>query len=844
MEPVSRAGLMLIIFFASLWLLHHEFESVRYAEVVSSFRAISWTSIATAVALTAANFVVLIGYDWFGVRLVEHPVSTKQVAAASLLSYAFSNTLGVFLGGAPVRARLYSSFGMSSPEIVRLVLVIGVAFWLGLFSLAGLLFVVAPFDLPPRFHLPLANSRPLGIALLALAGLFLAICVIRRNPLPVWGVNLQPPPLRIALAQMLTSYLDFLLAAGVLYVLLPSDVSIGFLSFTAVFLLAVFVALASHIPGGLGVLELVLVTMLPGDPHGLVGALIAFRIIYYLLPLLIALIIIAILSLRKHRGHLTGAVSGGVRWANVIGPTIITGAVFIAGVALLISGALPAAAGRIDVLRDWVPLSVVELSHFFGSVIGALLIVLARGLQRRIDAAWWLTLGLLAAGFVSSLLRGFAYEEAALLGVLFVGMLPCRSYFYRQGRLLSPSWSVGWLSAIAMTIGAVAWLLLFSYRHVDYSNDLWWRFAFSGEAPRSMRASVAAAVVIGIAVLMQLLRTKIRLPEAATPDELRRIEAIVEKDERTSANLALLGDKRFVFSEDGEAFVMFGGEGNSWISMGDPIGPRASADDAAWRFREACDEQGVWSVFYQVDESSLSRYIEMGLSMLKLGEEARVPLADFSLEGSSRKDLRRTSKRAAEAGLRFEILPRRDVADRMPELKAISDAWLGEKSAGEKGFSLGFFDETYLMHYDFGLVVQGDRPIAFANIWKGGEKRELSIDLMRYLPDAQSGVMEYLFTNLMLYGRQEGYEWFSLGMSPLSGVDAHRLGPTWNRVSSLLYRHGEHFYNFQGLRHYKNKFRPQWSPKYLASPGGIATPQILANVSTLISGGVVKLIRR
>ncbi len=487
LEPAIRPGLMLLVFFASLWLLHHEFKSMRYEDVVASFRAISGKSIAAAIAFTAANFVVMIGYDWLGVRLVEHRVSSKQVVLASLLSYAFSNMLGVFLGGAPVRARLYSSFGMPPSDIVRLVLVIGVAFWLGMFSLAGFLFVVAPFDIPERFHLPLASSRPLGILLLVVAAVFLLICGVRQRPLHVWNVNLQPPPLRIALAQMFVSYLDFMLASLVLYVLLPSDVAVGFFPFVAIFLLAVIVALVSHVPGGLGVLELVLITMLPGSSHELVGALVAFRIIYYLLPLMIAVVVIALMALKQHQHVITGAVSAGVRWASVISPPVITGAVFVAGVVLLISGALPSTEGRLRLLHDWLPLTVVEVSHFLGSLIGAALIVLARGLQRRIDAAWWLTLALLATGAVVSLLKGLDYEEAILLTVLFVALLPCKRYFFRHGRLLSPSWNAGWLSAIAMTVGIVAWLLLFSYRHVEYSHDLWWKFAYRGDAPRSMR---------------------------------------------------------------------------------------------------------------------------------------------------------------------------------------------------------------------------------------------------------------------------------------------------------------------------------------------------------------------
>ncbi len=249
-------------------------------------------------------------------------------------------------------------------------------------------------------------------------------------------------------------------------------------------------------------------------------------------------------------------------------------------------------------------------------------------------------------------------------------------------------------------------------------------------------------------------------------------------------------------------------------------------------------------MFYQVDEANLARYVEMGLSMVKIGEEARVPLANFSLEGSSRKDLRRTLKKGEEAGLRFEIVPQPEAARLLPQLKLISDAWLAEKSAAEKGFSLGYFSEDYLRRGDIALVYQGERLIAFANLWVGAHKQELSIDLMRYLPDAPHGVMEYLFVQLLQWGHAEGYAWFNLGMAPLSGVDSHRLGPLWNRVSSLIFLHGEHFYNFQGLRSYKNKFDPEWFPKYMASRGGLALPRILANVSTLISGGVMRLVRR
>ena len=129
------------------------------------------------------------------------------------------------------------------------------------------------------------------------------------------------------------------------------------------------------------------------------------------------------------------------------------------------------------------------------------------------------------------------------------------------------------------------------------------------------------------------------------------------------------------------------------------------------------------------------------------------------------------------------------------------------------------------------------RIIAFANVLFGAEKEELSLDLMRFIPDTPNSVMEYLFINLMLWGKKEGFQWFNLGMAPFSGMENHAFSPLWNRLASLIYSHGEHFYNFQGLRQYKEKFDPEWVPKYLASPGGLALPLILKNLSTLISGG-------
>ena len=223
---------------------------------------------------------------------------------------------------------------------------------------------------------------------------------------------------------------------------------------------------------------------------------------------------------------------------------------------------------------------------------------------------------------------------------------------------------------------------------------------------------------------------------------------------------------------------------------------------------------------------------------------AFVPLQTFSLEGSSRKGLRHTYNKASKEGMAFRIASTEEVPALLSQLKQISDSWLAEKNTREKGFSLGAFDEIYLAHFPVALLEREGKILAFANLWTTGTKTELSIDLMRHLPEAPRSVMEYLFICLMLWGKEQGYQRFSLGMAPFSGLEAHVLAPLWAKLGAFLFRHGEHFYNFRGLREYKDKFDPVWEPKYLAGPRGLALPAILANTASLISGGLKGVISK
>jgi phosphatidylglycerol lysyltransferase len=632
---------------------------------------------------------------------------------------------------------------------------------------------------------------------------------------------------------------DWTLAAGVLYVLLPREYGLGYLPFLGAFLLAQSAGLVSHVPGGLGVFETLIVLLLGPriPPAEVLGSLLAYRAIYYFTPFAAGVATLAAHELHRQRERVASAAQLAGRWVPGIVPHVLSVTTFAAGVVLLVSGVTPSSHGRLTWLGAVVPLGVIELSHFAGSVAGAGLIVLAWAIARRLDAAYALTATLLGVGIVASLFKGLDWEEALLLATALAALLPARGHFYRRTALTAEPLSPAWIAAVATVVGATVWLGFFSYKHVEYSSELWWRLTLHGDAPRFLRASVGAVGSLLVFGLFRLLGPS--APEPALPGaaDLERAARVARASGDVNAYLALLGDKALLFADDG-GMLMYGVEGRSWVALGDPIGAPAARTELAWRFHEEADRHGGWTVFYEVGTAHLPLYIDLGLTLLKIGEEATVPLAGFSLDGGARRGLRRARREVEKEGGTFDVAPPKEVPALMPELRRISDAWLAAKSTREKGFSLGFFDEAYLAHFPVALVRVGGRIVAFANVWPGAPGGTVSVDLMRHDDSAPAGVMDYLFIELMLWGKAQGYGRFSLGMAPLSGFETRALAPLWTRAGSLLYRHGEHFYNFQGLRAYKDKFDPVWEPKYIASSGGLKLPRILTNVATLISGGL------
>src|SRR5947207_1752172 len=228
---------------------------------------------------------------------------------------------------------------------------------------------------------------------------------------------------------------------------------------------------------------------------GTLAALLVFRVMYFLVPLVTACALFGGLELIQARRRIKRVSQDLAGWLAPAAPTVLAGCIFMGGAVLLFSNATPESGTRLQLASTVLRLPVIEASHFVGSVFGVFLLLLSSQLQRRSRAAWLITLLLLLLGSIAELLTGLEWAPAVLLLLLCFVLLASRDEFYRRSALVAEPLTPGRFLAIGVVLGSALWLGLFSYKQVDYSDELWWHFALYGDASRFLRASVAVAVI-------------------------------------------------------------------------------------------------------------------------------------------------------------------------------------------------------------------------------------------------------------------------------------------------------------------------------------------------------------
>lgn len=839
---LSAAGTLLVIALFGFAIFHLTSE-VQYDEVVQALADTSWTAVAAAVFFTALSFLALTFYDVSALDYIRRKLPYADVALTAASAYAVGNTAGFgALSGGAIRYRSYSRLGIEPENIARIIAFVTLAFGLGLLTVTCLSLLAVG-----EYVAPMTGMDPLVLRVIAaviLAGLFSVFFLARDGRAVSLGrLTLRLPDSRTVSRQFLVTALDLAASATVLYVLLPAG-TIGWPAFLAVYSLAVGVGVLSHVPAGLGVFETIIIATLGhnADVDTILGALVLYRVIYHVLPLVIAIAVVIGIELRQLSGH--PVASSVRRIGGRMTPLLLATLGIVLAIMLVLSSVTPTPDENLAFLEGLLPLPIVEGAHFLASLLGLALVVVSRGLALRLDGAWWASIVIAVAALLLSLIKAIAVVEAGMLAFFLVGLIVSRRLFVRPASLFGQALTVPWLTALGVICLGALVVLLFVYRDVEYSHELWWQFEFSAEAPRGLRALLGVTIGASMLAIWSLMRPATGSAEPASDDAMERALSIVEAQDMSDANLVRMGDKSLLFSTDGRAFIMYGQRARSWIALFDPVGPIDAWPELIWHFIEKARAAGCRAVFYQVSPQGLAYYADAGLRAFRLGELARVDLARFELKGGKWANLRQQVSRAQRDGLEFRVVQPGDVPGVMAELTAVSDAWLAHHNAKEKGFSLGAFDPDYLAEQPLAILTCNGRIVAFANILVTATKEEGTVDLMRFSPDAPKGAMDFLFAQVMEYLKAEGFQAFNLGMAPLSGMSTRQIAPVWDRAGRTFFEHGERFYNFKGLRAFKSKFHPQWQPRYLVASGGINPILALMDATFLIGGGLKGVVKK
>ncbi|HEY3174832.1 MAG TPA: bifunctional lysylphosphatidylglycerol flippase/synthetase MprF [Candidatus Polarisedimenticolia bacterium] len=825
------AGLWPWVVVAALaWLGWHELRKIDVSEVRAILRGTETGLFLTLLVATALNLAVFGLYDVAALGPRKRPPSRGARWAVGVVSFAWSNFLTVGpMAGPALRLWLYRPLGVEGARARAALTAILTSFSLTLMGWCG------------AAAIPLPGPLDSGIVRIALSIPMMGLVAAALRWIPRW--RLAPPSFRqwegSPLALAAVSWFDWLVAWYVFHLALSGlhgGIKPGH-SMSA-FFLGQLIGLASFIPGGFGSADAFWLFSLSAEAGGhdhVLAALLLYRCVYYLLPWAIATLVLA--GRLIPTGRRTGAFLR----------TAIASYTFLCGAILLVSAATPGLAGRVAFLRETVPLSLVEVSHGISIALGFLLLVISRGLARGYRGSHRLALGFFLAAALTTFLKGLDFEEALLALAAVVLLLVFHRAFAREGRLAPPAEFLVSIAAFAIVLFAAVGFG--SISAPPKMSVIFGRFGFLAYEARFLRGLVLLTSIAAIAGLHLALRAR---PADRLPDDAeigRAVEEVRAWSASTNSLLVACGDKEIFRAPTGRhgagpaGFIPYRTAGRFLVAYSDPVCPPGVERELLAAFMEHAASTDRDVILYQISAAFLPVAHDFGLTFFKLGEEAIVDLARFDLKGNKAKTWRHSINLVEKTGGSFEILDGAGLEPLLPELRAISDEWLADKHVAEKRFSIGCFSEPYMRRFPCAVVrdVSG-RVIAFANVLQGRPDGELSIDLMRYSVERERAAglkdaMDYLFLKLMLHGKERGYARFNLGMAPLAAVGEERWARPMERLAHLFFRHGEQWYNYQGLRRYKEKFDPVWEPRYMGYPRPWDWPVAVASTAVLIAGG-------
>ncbi|MDR1418262.1 MAG: phosphatidylglycerol lysyltransferase domain-containing protein [Endomicrobium sp.] len=807
-----------LIFVGALILLHNQLKNLSYIDIINALKAIPFLKIFLTMLFTLSYYIILGGYDIVAFKYINSKVylKPKDILFTCFISNVLANNTGYsMLFGGSIRYRLYSLYNISMVDVTKVLIFSSATIWLGLLAVGGFVFTFAPVSLEGILNINL-STKTIGLFSILILFIYVFLSTLHSHPIKIFKWSITFPNIKIVLWQILLAILDWLVASLTLYILMPN----GFVSYFVllkVFLVTQFAVIISQVPGGIGIFETSITLLIPESTSNpvVIGALLAYRAIFYFFPLLIALVLLGSFELRIFTKKFQNR-------AKIFGKTISSVVVqvlalssFIAGMVAMFSTATPFDVAQLKFIINLLPSWFADLSHFLLSVTSIILLFISRGLQLRIKKAWSIACILIMFAIILILIVGEPFLVFLCFVVLFIALVSSKQYFYRNISILNTAFSNWWLSAVCGVFVVSVWIGffinkqdIFSWIHLDvfFRNIL----VSTTDAARFLRASFGMGVIIGIVVLEQVSRNFFRKPIVFTRKDIEKI--VYSSDYVYSLN-ALSKDKNYMINEQKDAFIMYAKSGNSWIALGDPVGNSSHKNELLWQFKELADNVSAKPAFIGIDHKYVQIYDDIGLDIFNIGQEAKIQLKLFGKDDIRLRYFYKLEETMESLGFKYKIFNSEQFYEYKEIFANIDKEWRKTTNFVPINFIPGNYEPAYAKDMDFSIVEKDGKVYAFSVLEKTNKMQELSTGIVRYMP-SEVDVFSYILFKNILWAKTKGYMWFDLGFAYFdeTGIQEEVI-----KYFAKTFMFAEHFnYNLELLRNFKEKFCPFWHNKYIA----------------------------
>lgn len=839
---IVKSTILILMIALVLFQGEKEIRSIDFAKTIMLIRSFGISTVVILLLFGIFDNALMTLYDFIIVKHLNLDIKKLNIFNVSFVANTINNVSGLGgLTGASIRAVFFKKSANDSEDVINYGLLLLPSTGIGL-SVLSILSIVKYKYIEPI----VTQNKWLFVLLLSFLAYFILYFFIdkiyyRIKKKPYNGFEAKILNVKIKL--LVVSFLEWF-SAYLLFVYIVRQFSQDTDAFIilGVFTLASVVGIASMLPGGAGSFDLTI--LLGFQYYGLtsehvLAILLLYRIFYYFFPLIVGVIYTLLQQLKNDNSSsnisnikiIMGFISRSSNVTNILLMILV----FLSGVVLLISALIPGVAVRLKIAARLLSFPIMQWSHQLSVCIGILLIIMSLKIGMKEKRAYKATLYLLLLGAIFTFLKGFDYEQAIFVSIVLVLLYLSKNSFYRKS--LPISWLNTSINLLLALIGIIIYAKLKHMIFMDFLQKYHFSLIFKKGTLYSLHNGIIAYISLIIFItIWELTKSKIEKDKRyeVDVDENKFKDFLDKYSGNYLTHLIYLNDKNIFWAVSNQVAIIYQRSHNIMVVLGDPIGNEKYFSEGISEFQKFIDEYGFKAAFYEVSNSLLPIYHDYGYDFFKLGETALIDLEKFDLIGSEHRDFRNVLSRFNRDGYTFEMF-QNFPDDLYEQLKIISDEWLEGRK--EMGFSLGRFDKSYLKHSPLAVIknVESKEIIAFATIMSSYDKNQsASIDLMRLKKEVPNNTMTFLILNLLINYKESGYKIFNLGMAPLSNVGRTQKAHFTEKIANLFMRHGNHFYSFEGLRNYKNKFSPNWEARYLAYEDIMVLPSSLIEATILI----------